>query len=272
MIDGIEGGAVSDVKRVPAGVDPSKPNSARVYNYLLGGKDNYEVDQMLAHRMLQIAPDTKTLAWLVRKFMLQGAQLAAEAGVRQFIDIGAGIPASPSLHEAVQAIDASSKVVAVDYDAVVFAHNNALLAQLPGVTPMLADMRRPDDIIKRVQSEAQIDFSQPVAIVLVGVLHYIMDDENPAEIIARFHETLAPGSYFIFTHGSDESDPDFIAQSTAQAAGSTAQVHYRSRAEVSKYFDGFEMLGPGLAPVQEWLDGDTPKTGLVLIGGVGRKK
>ncbi|MFQ6328800.1 SAM-dependent methyltransferase [Nocardia sp. CWNU-33] len=120
-----------EAERVPSGADPTKPNAARVYNYMLGGKDNYEVDQMVAHRMLAVAPDTRTLAWFCRQFLLHSVQLAAEAGVRQFIDIGAGIPISPNVHEVAQQVDASARVVSIDYDPVVYAHGNALLAGVP---------------------------------------------------------------------------------------------------------------------------------------------
>ncbi|WP_328409669.1 SAM-dependent methyltransferase [Nocardia sp. NBC_00403] len=261
-----------EAERVPSGADPTKPNAARVYNYLLGGKDNYEVDQMVAHRMLAVAPDTRTLAWFCRQFLLHSVQSAAEAGVRQFIDIGAGIPISPNVHEVAQQVDASAQVVSIDYDPVVYAHGNALLAGVPGVFPMLGDIRRPNDIIERLRTEALIDFDKPVAILIVGVLHFVMDDEHPAEIIRVLRDVLAPGSYLTFTHASDNTHADFIERSSSDTVGSSAQVRYRSPATVATFLDGFDGVGPGLAPVQEWLGDDLPSTRVVILGGVGRKR
>ncbi|WP_067470676.1 SAM-dependent methyltransferase [Nocardia amamiensis] len=259
------------MERAPRGVDPTTPNSARVYDYLLGGKDNYEVDRAVARRMLSIAPDTKTLAWFSRQFLVNAVQLAAEAGIRQFIDLGAGIPTSPNVHEVARKTDPSARAVYVDFDPVVYAHCNALLAASDGVAAMLGDVRRPDDILDRLASGKLIDFDEPVAITLVGVLHFVMDDEHPAEIVARFRDAIAPGSYLAFTHGSDSSDPDFINQSSADTAKSSAQVRYRSAAQVASFFDGFDMLDPGVVPLQQWLDDDLPATRLVLLGGVVRK-
>ncbi|MFG3615624.1 SAM-dependent methyltransferase [Nocardia sp. NPDC047654] len=259
------------MERAPRGVDPNLPNSARVYDYLLGGKDNYEVDRVVAHRMLSIAPDTRTLAWFSRKFLVRAVELAAEAGIRQFIDLGAGIPTSPNVHEVARRIDPSARVAYVDFDPVVYAHCGALLAGAEGVTAMLGDVRRPDDILDRLRDEGVIDFGEPVAITLVGVLHFVMDDEDPAGIVARLGAAMAPGSHLAFTHGSADSDPDFITQSSSDTANSSAQVVYRSPAVVESLFQGFEMIGPGVVPLQRWLDDDLPDTGLVLPGGMVRK-
>lgn len=261
----------AEAARVPEGADPNRPNAARVYNYLLGGKDNYEVDQLLAHQMLAVAPDTRTTAWFSRRFLLHAVEMAARAGVRQFIDIGAGIPISPNVHEVAQAIEPDARVVAVDYDPVVHVHANALLVSSPGVTSMLGDIRQPDLIIERLRSEQLIDFDRPVAILIVGVLHYVMDDEDPAGIIARLRDELAPGSYLAFTHGSDDTHKDFIERSSDSTAGSSSQPRYRTEEEVTRLLDGFETLGPGVVPVQDWLDEDLPGTNLVLLGGIGRK-
>lgn len=262
---------MSGMERAPRGVDPNLPNSARVYDYLLGGKDNYEVDRAVAHRMLAIAPDTRTLAWFSRQFLVRAVQSAAEAGVRQFIDLGAGIPTSPNVHEVARKTDPSARVVYVDFDPVVYAHCNALLANSAGVTALQGDVRRPEEILDRLRSEGLIDFGEPVAITLVGVLHFVMDDERPAEIVARLREAMAPGSYLAFTHGGDNSNSEFITRSSSDTANSSAQVVYRSPAVVESFFDGFEMLDPGVVPLQQWLGDDLPDTGLVLLGGVVRK-
>ncbi len=263
---------MAEAERLPKGADPNRPNAARVYNYLLGGKDNYEVDQLLAHQMLAVAPDTRTTAWFSRRFLLQAVEIAARAGVRQFIDIGAGIPISPNVHEVAQEIEPTARVVAVDYDPVVHVHANALLASSPGVTSMLGDIRRPDVIIERLRSEQLIDFDQPVAILIVGVLHYVMDDEDPVGIVARLRDELAPGSFLAFTHATIDTQSDFIARSSGTTVGSSSQPRYRTREEVARLLDGFEVLEPGVVAVQDWLDDDLPSTNLVLLGGIGRKR
>ncbi len=255
----------------PEGVDPTKPNAARIYNYLLGGKDNYEADRIVAQRMLSIAPDNRTLATFSRAFLTGSAKLTAEAGVRQFVDIGSGIPTSPSVYETIMDVDPAARLASIDYDPVVFAHTNAMFNGLPGVTPMLGDFRDPGDIIARLPSEAGMDLAEPIAILLVGVLHFVLQDERPAEVMARFHEVMAPGSYVAFTHGATESDETWVQQTVVDTVGSTAQFVFRSRADVATIFKGFDMLDPGVVPVQHWLGDDLPETRMVVLGGICRK-
>jgi O-methyltransferase involved in polyketide biosynthesis len=256
--------------RVPVGADPSAPNSARVDNCLLGGKDNYEADQALAARILTVAPDTPRAVWMRRRFMTAAVKLAVEAGVRQFIDLGGGFPVSPSVHETAQAILPAARVVAVDYDPVAFTHNNALLAKLPRVTAMLGDIRQPNTIIDKLQAEHQIDFGEPVAFLMIGVLDYVMDDEHPVEIIAEFRDALASGSYLALTHNTIDTCPDLIEVTTAATAGTSAQPIYRSAEAVRALLNGFVVIPPGVAAVQEWVPGDLPMTRLAIAAGVGR--
>lgn len=265
-------GPQPEIERVPQGVDPHEPRSARVYDYLLGGKDNYEVDRALAHRILAVAPETRSLAWFSRKFLLHAVRTAATAGVRQFVDLGSGIPTSPNVHEVVHETHPAARVAYVDNDPVVFVHCNALMGNHPGVTALHADVRRPAELIRRLETESGIDFAAPVAITLVGVLHYVMDDEDPAELVARYREAMAPGSYLAFTHGADISHPEIIERTSQDARNSSAQVRYRSREEVTTFLDGLENTGPGVVPLQQWLADDLPETKLVLYGAVGRKR
>ena len=218
--------------------------------------------------MLEVAPDCRAVAWFGRQFLTGAALFAAQDDVRQFVDVGAGFPTSPSVHETVVKVDSVVRVACINYDPVVFAHTNAMSTGTSGVTPMLADFREPEELIERLRTEAQIDFSRPIALLAVGVLDYVMDDEHPAEIIARFGEVMASGSYMVFTHGSTESDEAFVSQTFTDTVGSTAEAVFRSRFEVEKLFDGFEMLDPGVVPIQEWLGENLPETRLVLLGGV----
>nr|WP_276514917.1 SAM-dependent methyltransferase [Nocardia transvalensis] len=245
-------------------------NSARVYDYLLGGKDNLEIDRGMAHEMLSRAPELKTLVWFARGFLRKSIELAADAGVRQFIDLGSGIPISPNVHEVAREIEPSARVVYVDYDPVVVAHCEALLTKPSGVAAMLGDIRRPQDIIDQLSDRALIDFDEPVAISLIGVLHYVMDHEHPAEVVAAFRDRLAPGSYLAISHGSSDSDPEILRVLTG-TDNSSAQVDFRSAAQIEKFLAGFELLEPGVVPVQEWLRPDLPETRMVMLGAIGRK-
>ncbi len=247
------------------------PSSARIYDYMLGGKDNYDVDREVAHRMLAVAPDTRTLAWFIRKFLVMAVRRAAEAGIRQFIDLGAGIPTSPNVHEVARKVDPSATVVYIDNDPVVRAHCDALLANAPGLSAMEADIRRPHEIIDQLKAESLIDFSEPVAVLLVGVLHYVMDDEKPYDIVAAFRDAMAPGSQLIFTHTSDETNSEFKSRSHEDTNKSPSQVIYRRPDQIVAFLDGFEALSPGVVPAQQWLEGDLPKTQMVMYGGIGRK-
>lgn len=262
---------MSEGKRAPVGVDPFRPNPARVYNYMLGGKDNYDADRDYGDRMLAVAPDTKITAWHSRRFLLAAVRWAAEEGIRQFVDIGAGIPIAPNVHEVAQEVDPTAIVASIDFDPVVHAHSNALLTGATGVTPILADVRDPERILELSRKEAGIDFSQPVAIVIVGVLHFVMDDEKPFEAVARLRAAMAPGSVLIMQHASVNTHPFFKDTASSNAVNTPAQPAFRPPEQVAEFFEGLEMMEPGLVPANEWLDADLPATRLVVLCGVGRK-
>ncbi|WP_225728605.1 MULTISPECIES: SAM-dependent methyltransferase [unclassified Nocardia] len=245
-------------------------NSARVYDYLLGGKDNREIDRDLGDQMLCRAPELRTLAWFTRSFGLKAVEMAAEAGIRQFLDLGSGIPSSPNVHEVARKIEPSARVVYVDYDPVVHAHCDALLAKPQGIAALLGDVRRPGDILDQLKKHDLIDLDEPVAITLISVLHYVMDDEHPAEIIAAFRDQMASGSYLAITHGSLDSTPE-VLQVIASTHDTSAQVSFRSTAQTESFFAGFELLEPGVVPVQQWLRPGLPETRMVMLGGIGRK-
>ncbi|WP_281279232.1 SAM-dependent methyltransferase [Nocardia yunnanensis] len=252
-------------------MDPFRPNPARVYNYMLGGKDNYDADREYGDRMLAVAPDTKVTAWHSRRFLLQAVRWAAQEGIRQFVDIGAGIPIEPNVHEVAQEIDDTAIVASIDFDPVVHAHSNALLTGATGVTPILADIREPDKVLELARTDAGIDFSKPVAILIVGVLHFVMDDEKPFEAVARLREAMVPGSLLVIQHASTNTHPFFKNTSTTNAVDTPSQPAFRPPEEVRRFFEGLEMIDPGLAPANEWLEGNQQSTRLVVLCGIGRK-
>ncbi|GAB2703385.1 SAM-dependent methyltransferase [Nocardia thraciensis] len=269
MVEGNEGPASED-NRTPHPLDTEQLTSARVYDYLLGGKDNYDVDRDMARQMLSSAPELKTLAWFTRSFMRKAVEMAADAGIRQFVDLGSGIPNSPNVHEIAQEIEPSARVVYVDYDRVVYTHCEALLAGSPGVAALLGDVRRPRAILDQLKNHTLIDLNEPVAILLVAVLHYVMDHENPGDIIAAFRDEMAPGSYMAIAHGSSDSDPEILRVLTGTNETS-GQVCFRSTPQTESFLAGFELLEPGVVPVQQWLRPDLPETRMVMLGAIGRK-
>ncbi|MFC4118753.1 SAM-dependent methyltransferase [Nonomuraea zeae] len=257
---------MSELERVPPGVDPNVPSSARVYDYLLGGKDNIAIDRAVADRLLAAAPDARLVARANRRFQVEAVRHLAELGIRQFIDLGTGIPTSPSIHETARAVSPACRVVYVDHDPVVRMHVQVLLADAPGIAGIQADLRRPGDVLADPHVTGLVDFDQPLCVLMVGVLHYVMDEEDPAGIVAAFRKRMAPGSHLVLSHAMAESDPGAIKQLTVATAGSPAQPAFRSRPEVLRLFDGFELIGPGLVPVQDWHVG-SGEAGLPLLNG-----
>ncbi|MFD1939198.1 SAM-dependent methyltransferase [Nonomuraea mangrovi] len=258
---------MAELERVPPGVDPTVPSSARVYDYLLGGKDHLAIDRAVAEALLAVAPDTRLVARANRIFLARAVRHLAEQGVRQFIDLGTGIPTSPSVHEVAREVNPACRVIYVDYDPVVRLHTQVLLADVPGVAGIQADLRRPKDILGDPHVTGLIDFDQPVGVLMVGVLHFVMDEENPAGIVAAFRERMAPGSHLVISHTMAESAPEALAQLKMATANSPAQGRFRDHSQVARLFDGFELIGPGLVPVQDWRIGDEDEDQISLLDG-----
>ncbi|RSN02896.1 methyltransferase [Nonomuraea sp. WAC 01424] len=268
---------MSELERVPPGVDPNVPSSARVYDYLLGGKDNVAVDRAVAEKLLAVAPEARAVARANRRFQIEAVRHVARRGVRQFIDLGTGIPTSPSIHETVRRVSPACRVIYVDHDPVVRLHAQVMLADQPGVASIQADLRKPADILADPHVTGLIDFEQPVCVLMVGVLHFVMDAEDPYGIVAAFRKHMVPGSHLVLSHAMAESSPEAIAQLTLSTAGTPAQGAFRPHGEVLRLFEGFELIGPGLVPVQDWRLGDGDDIPLVdgpprirLDAGVGR--
>lgn len=251
-------------------IDPTKPSAARIYDYLIGGKDNYAVDREAAEKLLAVVPDQRLLARANRAFAVRAVRALAQEGIRQFIDLGTGIPTSPSLHEVARTVDRTARVVYVDNDPIVKAHNDALLATFEGVVSIEGDIRRPQEIIDQVRGRKLIDLSEPVGLVLAAVLHLIPDGQDPAGIVARFRSHLAPGSYLVLSQFAAHSDPGAMARLRAIADGTPVETYFRTREQIHRFFDGFQLLSPGVVDVEQWRpDGEAPSTRLKISGGVG---
>jgi hypothetical protein len=256
--------------------DPSVPAPARMWNYWLGGKDNFAADREAAERVLGAMPTMPLIARAARLFLISAVgQLAAERGVRQFLDIGTGLPTADNTHEIAQRAAPESRIVYVDYDPVVLTHAQALLTSSPeGETDYIqADLR---DTATILDGAARIlDFTQPVAIVLIAVLHFIRDAEDPYAVVARLMDAVPSGSYLVIGHAASDIDAEASAELTRRYNQlSSATITPRDRDQVTRFFDGLELVPPGVVPISELgLSSEINPTvgGLVGYCGIGRK-
>jgi S-adenosyl methyltransferase len=273
--DSRPGGGRSAEERRLAGLDTSVAHPARVYDYWLGGKDNFAADREAAERVLAVAPGLRFRVRANRAFLGRTVRfLAADAGIRQFLDIGTGIPAADNTHEVAQRAAPDSRVVYADNDPIVLLHAQALLRSSPeGVTDYVqADLRDPELIVRLAAKT--LDFGQPAAVMLLGILHLIQDSEDPWGIVARLMAAVPAGSYLVISHPAIDIRPGQAeAQRVYNERVSTPQT-LRTRDEVARFFDGLELIEPGLVQIHQWRpapDEFTPDGVVSAHGGVGRK-
>lgn len=259
-------------------IDTSKPHPARMYDAYLGGKDNYPADREAVGQVLRTFPEVRPIALANRAFLQRAVRfLAAEAGVRQFIDIGTGIPSAGNVHEVAGQAAPGTRVVYVDNDPIVHVHANALLTGSGTTSIVLADLRDPGAILTHPKVRDLIDFTQPFALLLVAILHFIKDEEDPAGIVAALRDALPDGSYLGLSHATPDFHPPCTAsRAAATYQNATAPLVLRTFEQVSAFFDGFNLIDPGLVQAPLWRpDGKPPRPkDLAKIGiyaGVGRK-
>jgi S-adenosyl methyltransferase len=257
-------------------LDTTVPHIARVYDYWLGGKDNFAADRAVAEQVVATFPDVLVIARAQRAFLGRAVHyLATDAGIRQFLDIGTGLPAANNTHEVAQRAAPTARVVYVDNDPIVLTHARALLASRPeGATAYIdADARDTDTIL--AEAGKLLDFSHPVAVMLLGVLHCIPDEDDPAAIVARLLDAVPPGSYMAIVHPASDVATDKMEQALGdynKQAGSALTA--RSHAEVSRFFDGLDLVEPGVVQIHRWrpgTDGLGQGRELAAYGGLGRK-
>lgn len=256
------------------GADSTVPSVARGYDYLLGGKDNYEIDRQVANMLLTVAPEAPLTARANREFGARAVRHVARQGVRQFIDLGSGIPTTPpAVHEVAREVDPTIRVVYVDFDPVVVAHSNALRSVHPGLATVLADIRQPEVILSNPTVRDAIDFTQPVGVLIFSVLDVIRDDDDPFAIVAAFRDSLPSGSFLAISHLSARSDREAIehAHAISQQTG-FPRVEFRADADVRRFFGDFTLVDPGLVDITQWHPTEQdPATKIKLVGAVGRK-
>ncbi|KJE20847.1 S-adenosyl methyltransferase [Frankia torreyi] len=272
-------GAFSPAPRfISADLKMDIPHSARVYDYFLGGKDNFPADRAAAEQIISVFPDVQNTTQQNRAFMLRATRyLAGEAGVRQFLDIGTGIPTSPNLHEVAQGLAPDSRVVYVDNDPIVLVHARALLTSSPeGRTAYVdADFHDPARILASAEVRDTFDLDQPVVLSLIGMLHFIPDEGDPYGLVRTLTDALPSGSFLSLTHGTADFAPEEAESAAEIYRQQGIPTRLRSRDEVLRFFEGFDFVDPGLVNVLRWrADGTTDGLADAQVGtygGVARK-
>src|SRR6266566_4611407 len=245
-----------------------------MYDYYLGGKENYPADREAAERALSVVPHGRAIAWANRKFLVRTVKHLARNGIRQFIDLGTGIPTSPNVHESVRSVVLDARVAYVDNDPIVAVHNKALLASLDnGITSIRGDIRYPLNIMANHTLREVIDFDRPIGVLFVAVLHFVTNAENPYASVAAFRDRIPSGSCVVISHiTSDGTEPTVISTIQEAYRGASAPAVFRSRKEIEELFTGLDLLKPGLVEVSDWRASGTKSKkppALRFLGGVG---
>jgi len=258
---------------VPAGLDTTVANVARVYDYMLGGKDNFAADRELGEQLMQAFPESPWIARQNRQFLGRAVRYCAEQGLAQFLDLGSGLPTMDNVHEVARRAVPGASVVYVDNDRVALAHANALLATSDGVAALHGDVREPHKILADAAASGAIDLSQPLVVLLVAVLHFITDDEDPWGIVGVFRDAMPADSYLILSHASHDVLPEESARARNMYRSASSPLATRSYDEIAAFFTGLEMVEPGLVVTSRWRPDGPEPTGRTpdLYAGVGRK-
>ncbi|MGP4028729.1 SAM-dependent methyltransferase [Actinomadura sp. 3N407] len=257
-------------------IDPETPSVARMYDYYLGGKDNFAADRQAADQVVAAMPNVLEFTRANRRLVSRAVTMMAGHGVRQFLDIGSGLPTQENVHQVAQRAAPDSRVVYVDNDPIVLVHARALLADNPMTTVVEADLREPGSILDHPEITTRIDFDRPVALLMLAILHFVPDEDRPAEIVAKLRAPLVPGSYLVISHGHRGEVSRDVEERVRSAYGRTGagDLVPRGADEVMTFFEGTELVGPGLVQVADWradaepFEPDLSRPG--FLAGVGR--
>jgi hypothetical protein len=262
------------VSWVPDGVDTGKPSAARLYDYLLGGGHNFAADRMLAEKFLQAQPNARTIARLNRAFLRRAVLFMMDNGIRQFLDLGSGIPTVGNVHEIAQKADPEAHVVYVDFEEVAVAHSQLILEDDPRAEIIQEDLTKPKDVLKAAEESGLIDFTQPVGVLTVGVFHFVPPQADPEAIVAAYRDAVPAGSYLAFSQFTQDLQPEEMAGVVEVMKKSQNPMFPRTKSEIEGLFSGFEVLEPGIVPLPLWRPegtntDDPDKAG--IYAAVGRK-
>jgi hypothetical protein len=258
---------------VPADIDLQRPNAARVYDYLLGGACNFEVDRRFAHKLLETAPESEAILRHNRAFLGRAVRFCVDQGVRQFLDLGSGIPTVGNVHEIAQQVAPGCRVVYVDNEPIAVAHSELMLEHDENTGVVLADLLDVDTVLGSEPVRQLIDFSRPVAVILAAVLHFVPNQAAPHAAVARYVEAMAPGSFLVLSHGADTGQERYRTVRRMYDQSSTPAA-VRTREQIEAFLTGTELVEPGLVWTMHW----RPEIAIrpapepaVIYAGVGRK-
>ncbi|MER6411521.1 SAM-dependent methyltransferase [Streptomyces humidus] len=270
------GGEAADGVGTSPAIDTSKPHPARMYDYLLGGKDNYEVDQEAAERFIRTAPEARAAVRANRRFMHRAVRhVVGEGGVRQILDIGTGLPTEPNVHQVARAIAPGTRVAYVDNDPIVSAHSRSLLDDDDDRTSVvLADLREPRTVLDHPDVRRVIDFDEPVALLLVAVLHFLTEEDDPDAVVATLLDALPAGSHLVLSHATLDVHEQARVEAVNVYRSATASMNPRGHDRVLGFFGDLALAEPGLVLVPDWRPDEPPRPDVPPIGiygGVARK-
>lgn len=258
---------------VPTSVDLEKASAARMYDYVLGGNHNFAVDRALVEELLKVQPDVKQAAIMNRAFMRRAVLFMIEQGIRQFLDLGSGIPTVGNVHEIARAVDPEAKVVYVDNEHVAVAHSQLLLEGDQNAVMVHADITRPNLVLNDEATKRVLDFDQPIGLLAITIGHYILDDQDPEGVFAAYRDVLAPGSFLAITHLTndfDDIDSDALME---KMKASQNNVVARTKAQILPFFGDFELVEPGLVRTSHWRPEREPGEAVdAVYAGVARKR
>ena len=257
---------------VPTSVDLEKASAARMYDYVLGGNHNFAVDRALAEDLLKVQPEVKRFVIMNRAFMRRAVLFLLDRGVRQFLDLGSGIPTVGNVHEIAQQVDPTAKVVYVDNEHVAVAHSQLLLEDNPNAAMVHADITKPNLVLNDETTRRVLDFDQPIGLLAITVGHYILPEHGPEDVFAAYRDALTPGSYLALTHLTDDFADDTSEEIIEKLKESQNTVLSRRRAEIQPFFGDFELVEPGLVATSQWRpERETDEENDGLYAGVARK-
>ena len=265
-----------EATRIDGDVDTTIPSAARAYDYYLGGAHNFAVDRELAHAAMRKVPDLKNMAVANRAFLRRAVRYCVDQGIRQFLDIGSGIPTAGNVHEIAQGTAPGARVVYVDNEPVAVSHSKTILEDNDDATVLRGDLEDAESILQHPDTRALLDFDQPVALITVALFHFVPDSTAPRELLRTFHEQLAPGSHLCLSHATGDHYPDEINGLIDLYQDSSNPLLSRSRQEVADLMADFELVEPGVVHVPEWHPDSPEDVGpdparSIVYGAVGRK-
>lgn len=236
----------------PDEIDIERPSAARMYDFFLGGSNNFAADRRLAQEYLQVLPDMPAIARAQRAVLHRAVRYLTAAGVDQFLDLGSGMPTVGNVHEIAQQVNPQARVVYVDVDPVAAAHGRALLGRTPYTGVVLADLRDPSYVLKHPVTTDLLDFSRPIGLLMIAVLHFLPDRDDPAAVVSRYREATAPGSALAITHATSDYHPEMAKRAEAVYRKASHQMNYRSRREIEALLSGYDLVEPGLVDMIHW--------------------